>query len=183
MNFQLKASFEHGSSIFYPHLKYHPADYKVALLVKVEEMGLTAEQTKIFIEMVGPRYNTGKRIVKLTATRFPNRLENKKYLIYLLERLAIEARKLSLLPDSEKYVQEEEKKGLGLDAAAITRSSMIKFAAAAEEEEEEDEEEEEEAEGDSKSLDELDFDEEDEEDEEEEEEKAEEGGKGKSRKV
>ena len=34
MNFQMRATFSHGSSIFYPHLKHHPADYKVGLVVR-----------------------------------------------------------------------------------------------------------------------------------------------------
>ena len=34
IRFQMRATFTHGSSIFYPHLKHHPADYKVALVVR-----------------------------------------------------------------------------------------------------------------------------------------------------
>jgi len=33
LRFKLKATFDHGASIFYPHLKFHAADYKVTLLV------------------------------------------------------------------------------------------------------------------------------------------------------
>jgi hypothetical protein len=47
--------------------------------------------------MVGPRYNRSKKEVKLTTTRFPNRIENKKYLIYLLEDLIREAKNLAKL--------------------------------------------------------------------------------------
>ncbi len=45
--------------------------------------------------MMGPRYRRGKHEVKLTANRFHNRLENKKYLIFLLEKLLIEAKNLA----------------------------------------------------------------------------------------
>ena len=33
LHFQMKATFAHGSSIFYPHLKFHPSDFKVSLVV------------------------------------------------------------------------------------------------------------------------------------------------------
>jgi hypothetical protein len=48
--------------------------------------------------MVGKRYNVGRREVKLTAERFPNRIENKRYLILLLESLILESKKLNKLP-------------------------------------------------------------------------------------
>jgi len=33
LRFSMQATFSHGSSIFYKHLAYHPADYKVSLKV------------------------------------------------------------------------------------------------------------------------------------------------------
>jgi hypothetical protein len=44
--------------------------------------------------MVGSRYNVGKREIKLTADRFPNRIENKRYLSVILEKLVAEAKTL-----------------------------------------------------------------------------------------
>jgi len=97
LRFQLKASFSQGSSIFYPHLKFHPADFKVGLVVNTADLGLSEDELAVFLEMVGPRYNQGKRIVRLTAERFPNRIENKKYLILLLEKLLLETRRIAKL--------------------------------------------------------------------------------------
>ncbi len=45
--------------------------------------------------MVGPRFNIGKREVKLVTRRFPNRIENKKYVTLLLEQLVAEAKRLN----------------------------------------------------------------------------------------
>ena len=45
--------------------------------------------------MVGKRFNTGKREITLITERFPNRMENKKYLIFQLEKLIEESRKLA----------------------------------------------------------------------------------------
>ena len=44
--------------------------------------------------MVGTRYNVGKKEIKLTCERFPNRIENKRYLVLLLENL-VRVRKLT----------------------------------------------------------------------------------------
>ena len=99
LRFQFRATFGHGSSILYPHLKFHPADYKVGLVVKIADCGFESVLEKdIFLEMVGKRYNTGKKEVRLTTDRFSNRLENKKYLTLLLERLIAESKKLAAAP-------------------------------------------------------------------------------------
>ena len=49
--------------------------------------------------MIGPRFNTGRREVKLTTDRFPNRIENKKYLINLMDNLVQEAKNLNAIRD------------------------------------------------------------------------------------
>ena len=96
LRFQFKATFTHGSAIFYPHLKHHPADYKVGLVVKIADMGFNSDlERQIFIEMVGPRYNGGRQDVRFTCEKFANRLENKKYVTYLLEKLVAEAKHLA----------------------------------------------------------------------------------------
>ena len=45
--------------------------------------------------MVGPRVNLGRKELKLTCEQFPNRVENKRYVTFLLERLLAEARRLT----------------------------------------------------------------------------------------
>ena len=44
LRFRLKSTFEHGISVYYPHLKYHPADYKVALFVNINDLNLSKEE-------------------------------------------------------------------------------------------------------------------------------------------
>lgn len=103
LHFKMSARYDFGSSIFYPHLDFHPADFKVALMVKTADLGLNEEEVKIFIRMVGPRYNPGRREVKLTCKRFPNRIENKRFLVLTLENLVAEAKNLSAFTDAQKY--------------------------------------------------------------------------------
>jgi hypothetical protein len=100
LRFQFRSTFGHGSSVLYPHLKFHPADFKVGLVVKVEDCGFTSDfEEEVFIEMVGPRYNTGKKEVRLTSDRFQNRVENKKYLTILLEKLIAESKRIASISE------------------------------------------------------------------------------------
>ena len=103
LHFKLSARYDFGSSVFYPHLDYHPADFKVALIVKIADLGLNEEEVKIFLRMVGPRHNHGRQEVKLTCKRFPNRIENKRFLVLTLENLVAEAKNLSAMTDIQKY--------------------------------------------------------------------------------
>lgn len=45
--------------------------------------------------MVGPRYDGAKQEVRIVCKRFPNRIENKRFSVLLLERLLAEARRLT----------------------------------------------------------------------------------------
>jgi len=82
-------------------MKMNPADFKVALIVSIDDLNLSATEQKIFCQMVGPRFNPGKRIVTLTCNKFPNRIENKRYLIVLLENLLAEMRRLEKVPNKD----------------------------------------------------------------------------------
>lgn len=97
LQFTLTASTQHGSAIFYPHMKLNPADRKVRMDVALRDLGLTPEQEKVFIAMVGPRYSPGNKMIRLTADQFANRIENKRYLVTVLENLLAETRRLAAL--------------------------------------------------------------------------------------
>ncbi len=62
--------------------------------VAIDKLGLNKEEQEILIRMVGSRYNVGKREIKLTSDKFPNRIENKRYLSVMLEKLVLEAKTL-----------------------------------------------------------------------------------------
>ncbi len=69
--------------------------YWCCLQVKVDNIGLNAVELAIFLRMVGPRFNCGRRELRLISSRFQNRIENKKYLIMLLENLISESKRLN----------------------------------------------------------------------------------------
>jgi len=71
----------------------HPSEFKVVMKVQLEDLGLDERQQQRLKFMVGPRYNPDKDELTLVVNRFLNRIENKKYAVFLLENLLIEARK------------------------------------------------------------------------------------------
>lgn len=102
LRFKLSATYEHGTAVHFPHLQFNPSDYKVSLYVSIDDLKLSPREAAIFIEMIGSRYNQGKREVRLISNRFPNRIENKRYLTYLLENLLNEARRINALSDQNE---------------------------------------------------------------------------------
>jgi hypothetical protein len=63
--------------------------------VSIDDLGLADDEKKVFKYLVGSRFNSATKIVKLTSAKFPNRIENKRHLIFLLENLVQEARRLN----------------------------------------------------------------------------------------
>jgi hypothetical protein len=57
--------------------------------------------------MAGTRYDGAKQELKLVCKRFPNRIENKRFSVLLLERLLAEARRLTA--EGLEYEEEENK--------------------------------------------------------------------------
>ena len=95
LRFEMSSSYSKGAAtIHYAHLKQHPSTFKVALNVKIEDLNLSKEESEIFIALVGPRYNQGKKECRITCDRFPNRIENKKYATIILERVVAESKRI-----------------------------------------------------------------------------------------
>ena len=60
----------------------------------MKDLNLTAEEIPVFRRMAGLKYDPSTQKLKLTTTRFPNRIENKEYLTYELETLLAATREL-----------------------------------------------------------------------------------------
>jgi small subunit ribosomal protein S35 len=80
----------------------NPADFKVVLFVSATDLCLNETELAVLQEMVGPRFNKNRGIIKLTSDRFPNRVENKRYLTFLLENILLECKRLAICAESEK---------------------------------------------------------------------------------
>lgn len=67
----------------------------------LDDLNLNEMEAAVMVRMMGKRYNQNKREIKLTGDRFPNRVENKRHVVLLLEKLLLEARRLAkLAPDN-----------------------------------------------------------------------------------
>mmetsp|Transcript_18586 Transcript_18586/g.38678 ORF Transcript_18586/g.38678 Transcript_18586/m.38678 type:complete len:137 (-) Transcript_18586:31-441(-) len=70
---------------------HHPNEFKVILEVKVEDLKLSQKGIEALIDIVGPRYIANKKLLKLTCNKFDTRVENRNYLLWLLDSLLQEA--------------------------------------------------------------------------------------------
>eukprot|EP00904_Undaria_pinnatifida_P011682 jgi/Undpi1/7644/HiC_scaffold_23.g10117.m1 len=77
----------------YPNIHgVHPAEFKVGLSVPVPLLGLSPKEEERLIQLVGPRYKSKGQMLQLVSDRFPNRIDNKRFLVNLLENILVEAR-------------------------------------------------------------------------------------------
>ena len=70
---------------------HHPNEFKVVLEVYVKDLKLSDKAVDALIDIVGPRYNPNKKLLKLTCNKFDTRVENRNYLVWLLDSLLHEA--------------------------------------------------------------------------------------------
>mmetsp|Transcript_21968 Transcript_21968/g.27709 ORF Transcript_21968/g.27709 Transcript_21968/m.27709 type:complete len:234 (+) Transcript_21968:278-979(+) len=74
----------------------HTNEYKVILEVNVNLLPLENElERKIFHQIVGTRFHEGKNRLKLTCNLFASRIENKRHLCSMLDRIVLGAKRLA----------------------------------------------------------------------------------------
>jgi len=106
---------------------HHIGEYKVRCNVYLKDFGLDPAAEKRLIYMVGARYNKSKREVLLTCDRFFNRVENRRYLYFLLESLKTAA--MDPDPELDRFYPKENGQighlpaGPGFDALAFEAAS------------------------------------------------------------
>mmetsp|Transcript_9896 Transcript_9896/g.10979 ORF Transcript_9896/g.10979 Transcript_9896/m.10979 type:complete len:222 (-) Transcript_9896:156-821(-) len=72
------------------------SEYKVTLQVKIKYLPLhTPLEIEIFQQIVGTRYDVEKNELKLTSNQFASRIENKRHLCSMLDRIVIGAKRLA----------------------------------------------------------------------------------------
>lgn len=83
-------------------------EFKITLKVSLDDIPLKNKvERDMLLQLVGNRYHEKTNRLMLTSDKFPSRIENKRYLVELLDRLVIGAQKLALHGDS--YFDAEEK--------------------------------------------------------------------------
>ena len=69
--------------------------------VSIDRLHLNEFELMILRRMAKTKIDIGKRLLTLNCSIFPNRIENKRYLVYQLELLLSEARRLAILAKTE----------------------------------------------------------------------------------
>lgn len=72
-------------------------EYKVTLKVKVKHLPFETEQEmQIFKQVVGNRFNEELGELKLTSNQFASRIENKRHLCWMLDRIVLGCKGLAI---------------------------------------------------------------------------------------
>lgn len=79
-----------------------PGEHRVTVKVALSAIPFENDNEKeIFLEIVGSRYNPKKGDLQLSSEKFASRIENKRYLVDMIEKIVMNARKLAKEFDAE----------------------------------------------------------------------------------
>ena len=92
----------YGRLIDTPHVQHQ--EHKVTMCVRWHVLPLNDFEKRILMEIVGARYKPEHNELKLTSEQFGSRIENKRHLVSMLDRLVFAARKLAV--EAQKHQQE-----------------------------------------------------------------------------
>ena len=81
-------------------------EHRVVVKLAVKDIPFGSEREReVFLEMVGPRYRPKTDEVQLSSEKFASRVENKRYLVDMIERLVESSRGLAREFDEEEKLQ------------------------------------------------------------------------------
>ena len=84
----------YGRFVLPPYVS--PGEHRVIVKVALSAIPFENEVEKeIFLDIVGVRYNPKKGDLQLSSEKFASRIENKRYLVDMIERIVLNARKLA----------------------------------------------------------------------------------------
>ena len=77
-----------------PYLE--PGEFQVGLKVNFEDIPIDGPlEEEIFHQIVGPRFNPERNELRLTSNKFASRIENKRYLCSMLDRIVLSTKRLA----------------------------------------------------------------------------------------
>lgn len=94
----------YGNLIYAPHVQHQ--EHKVTMRVKENVLPLNEFELRILKEIVGGRYRDDEGVLQLSSEQFGSRIENKRHLTSMLDRLVSAARKLAAAADEEEVKAE-----------------------------------------------------------------------------
>mmetsp|Transcript_27574 Transcript_27574/g.50052 ORF Transcript_27574/g.50052 Transcript_27574/m.50052 type:complete len:201 (-) Transcript_27574:75-677(-) len=84
----------YGRSFLPPFVE--PGEHKVTLKVQLQHIPFSSpEERQVFLEIVGPRYIRERDELRLNSEQFASRIENKRHLVFQLERIVLHAKRLA----------------------------------------------------------------------------------------
>ncbi|CAB9503774.1 expressed unknown protein [Seminavis robusta] len=92
-----------GRLIEAPYVQHQ--EHKVTMCVRWHVLPLNDFEKRILMELVGGRYNPEQNQLKLTSDQFGSRIENKRHLTSMLDRLVFAARKLAVEATKQESVE------------------------------------------------------------------------------
>jgi hypothetical protein len=84
----------------------HPKEHLVVLKVSTRYLPLTPMEREILREIVGNRLNDDRNELRLASDEFGSRIENKRHLVSMLDRIVLSCQRLG--KELEQSAQNEE---------------------------------------------------------------------------
>lgn len=85
-----------------------PGEHRVTVTLNLDAIPWDAQrgeaEKEILLQIVGPRYNPEKNVLKLSSEKFGSRIENKRYLVGMIEKIVSRSRELA-----SEFAAEDEK--------------------------------------------------------------------------
>lgn len=96
----------YGRLALAPHVM--PQEHRVVMKVHLEDLPISTQLEKVILrEIVGKRMSEEKNILQIQSNIFGSRIENKRHLVSMLDRIIIGTK--SLAKEMEKQEEEMEK--------------------------------------------------------------------------
>jgi hypothetical protein len=99
-----------GRAQLAPHIQ--PGEHSVTLKVNMNDIQLTQVERDIVVQIVGNRVNDVRNELRLASNQFGSRIENKRHLVSILDRIVLGAKRLAFELEQEakeKEAVEEER--------------------------------------------------------------------------
>jgi hypothetical protein len=95
-----------GRSQLAPHIQ--PGEHSVTMKVNWTDVPLTPLERDIVVQIVGNRVNEERNELRLTSNQFGSRIENKRHLVSMLNRIVLSAKRLANEIEQESQQQGED---------------------------------------------------------------------------
>ena len=101
-------TMHYGRQQLPPHIQ--PGEHRVTLKVNMKDVPLTDIERDIVKQIVGNRCNDERNELRLASDQFGSRIENKRHLVSMLDRIVLSAKRLAKELEQEAQQETEDEK-------------------------------------------------------------------------